>query len=144
MRTVRCLLLGKAQWKTKHVAYTAAGLRVPSRSRTQETCKSPSSLRPDVPVDQLPKICRAEFQKTSSGTFRLPPCLSSSTLAPTVLNRHFGTQGAEQRSTKPLNITTPPSNARFLQPKARLFYGARRRCLLHRFNISLASPPHGE
>lgn len=86
---------------------TAEELSMPRRSRTQETCKSPFSRRPNVPADQPRKLCREDFHKIGNGTFTLPLCLSSNTEAPTVLNHHFSPKGAaEQCAMKPLNVST--------------------------------------
>lgn len=103
----------------------------------QETCKSPFSLRPNVPADKLPQLGREELQKTATA-HSCSPCDS-----PETLQHHFRTKRAEQRIIKPLTMTTQQDPSIFPATKVLLFSWALRRCLPYEFSISLASLPYG-
>lgn len=88
--TVCFSLMRKARWK-------ACGQRSCRAQQDKEiqdagNLQKPILVRSKVPAEQLPKLCREEFQKIDNGTSTLFTGLSSNTRAPTVLNDHFSTK----------------------------------------------------
>lgn len=126
------------QLRTKQMAEAAAGLSMPSRARMQETCRSPFSPQPEVPVNQLLKLCRAEVQQRATTTSTLPCCLSSNTkhLDPNFPEPNFA---AQQGLDMPLHITTHQAPSMHISccPKHCFSNQAPKRCLLDSFHLSL-------
>lgn len=82
MKKARRKACGQHSWRAQHA------------KEIQDTgnLQKPILVRSKVPTEQLPKLCREEFQKIDNGTSTLFTGLSSNTWAPTVFNHHFSTK----------------------------------------------------